>query len=668
MALRDDIIDLYQQTTSRNPTEEEIAFYKDFFAGAPVEVGGKTYMSSESAATQTAGAIDPQEEAAFRAAVGATDEGRKYYEEQQQQQQQQSQDKKEEPVAPVIPASQIIDLYKTYMGPDREVTPKEIKYYQDYYGSRGTAGIDPFEVRQFQSTPEAVTYRSGFDRAFKPLYEDLFRTSPTDQDIAEGRERFGALITPDEVNRFIRDPETMAKVQSGIRSGLGIPTLDFSNFNKAPVTTGPTATAGIERLRPTDTTGTMAGVFANPQQPAPDYSKFGAQMPDTFKTFSDLVSENIRQDAYRKGLEAAADVTGQQIVDPTQQAMIQELAEAEGNLTPMRTGGIASLGYRRGGGVMEDGVMRYGLGGEIRKLYKGVKRIVKPIYRAVKPYIPYVLPPQIGIPLAAADAGFTDGKFDAKKAAFAAAKVYAANKVQDAMAGTDSFAQFNQPVALDPSKAGPTQPFPQIARDPSVFESIKQFGSKVGESFDPRNISLQGMKSGAEFGIGRAADALSLKGGEGAITKAAPGAVGLSTIKGAEIAEEQMKEQKARRDAILGAQEREKKKYRDLAARLGQQFPFQYNEGGISSLPARYLDGAGDGMSDSIKANIGGMQEARLADGEFVVPADVVADLGNGSSNAGAERLYSMMDRIRQARHGTTKQPPEVNVNKALPA
>ena len=334
MALRDDIIDLYQQTTSRNPTEEEIAFYKDFFAGAPVEVGGKTYMSSESAATQTAGAIDPQEEAAFRAAVGATDEGRKYYEEQQKQQ---SQDKIEDNastdtgIKSVIPPSQIIDLYQTEVG--RDPNAGEIAFYQKEYGDT----IDPREIRQFASTPEAVTYRSGFDRAFKPLYEDLFRTSPTDQDIAEGRERFGALITPDEVNRFIRDPETMAKVQSGIRSGLGIPTLDFSNFNKAPVTTGPTATAGIERLRPTDTTGTMAGVFANPQFTAPDYNKFGAEMPNTFKTFSDLVSENIRQDAYRKGLEAAADVTGQQIVDPTQQAMIQELAETEGNLTPIRS-------------------------------------------------------------------------------------------------------------------------------------------------------------------------------------------------------------------------------------------------------------------------------------------------------------------------------------------
>ena len=56
------------------------------------------------------------------------------------------------------------------------------------------------------------------------------------------------------------------------------------------------------------------------------------------------------------------------------------------------------------------------------------------------------------------------------------------------------------------------------------------------------------------------------------------------------------------------------------------------------------------------------------ADGEFVIPADVVADMGNGSSNAGAERLYSMMDRIREARHGTTKQPPEVNVNRMMPA
>jgi hypothetical protein len=85
-------------------------------------------------------------------------------------------------------------------------------------------------------------------------------------------------------------------------------------------------------------------------------------------------------------------------------------------------------------------------------------------------------------------------------------------------------------------------------------------------------------------------------------------------------------------------------------------------------LPPRFLSGAGDGMSDSIKARIGGVQEARLADGEFVVPADVVSHLGNGSSKAGAKKLYAMMDKIRKARTGRTRQAPEVNPNKYMPA
>ena len=85
-------------------------------------------------------------------------------------------------------------------------------------------------------------------------------------------------------------------------------------------------------------------------------------------------------------------------------------------------------------------------------------------------------------------------------------------------------------------------------------------------------------------------------------------------------------------------------------------------------LPPRFLSGGGDGMSDSIKANIDGKQEARLADGEFVVPADVVSHLGNGSSKAGAKKLYAMMDKIRKARTGRTRQAPEVNPNRYMPA
>jgi len=81
-----------------------------------------------------------------------------------------------------------------------------------------------------------------------------------------------------------------------------------------------------------------------------------------------------------------------------------------------------------------------------------------------------------------------------------------------------------------------------------------------------------------------------------------------------------------------------------------------------------YLDGAGDGMSDSIPATIEGKQPARLADGEFVVPADVVSHLGNGSSKAGSKRLYAMMQKIRKARTGNPRQGKQINPNKYMPA
>jgi hypothetical protein len=83
---------------------------------------------------------------------------------------------------------------------------------------------------------------------------------------------------------------------------------------------------------------------------------------------------------------------------------------------------------------------------------------------------------------------------------------------------------------------------------------------------------------------------------------------------------------------------------------------------------ARFLSGGGDGMSDSIPATIEGKQEARLADGEFIISSDVVSGLGNGSSKAGAKQLYSMMDRVRAARTGKKKQAPVVNPRKLMPA
>jgi len=96
----------------------------------------------------------------------------------------------------------------------------------------------------------------------------------------------------------------------------------------------------------------------------------------------------------------------------------------------------------------------------------------------------------------------------------------------------------------------------------------------------------------------------------------------------------------------------------DQAFAHGGMLP-QYATGGISNLGSysdggRLLKGPGDGVSDSIPAMIGKKQPARLADGEFVIPARIVSELGNGSTDAGARKLYQMMDRIQAARKKTT--------------
>jgi hypothetical protein len=94
-----------------------------------------------------------------------------------------------------------------------------------------------------------------------------------------------------------------------------------------------------------------------------------------------------------------------------------------------------------------------------------------------------------------------------------------------------------------------------------------------------------------------------------------------------------------------------------------------YSLGGYASGGnPRLLRGPGDGMSDNIPATIANRQPARLADGEFVVPADVVSHLGNGSTEAGAKHLHTMMNKVRVARTGKKKQGTQINPNKFLPA
>ena len=90
--------------------------------------------------------------------------------------------------------------------------------------------------------------------------------------------------------------------------------------------------------------------------------------------------------------------------------------------------------------------------------------------------------------------------------------------------------------------------------------------------------------------------------------------------------------------------------------------------GGIASAHnGYYLGGKTDGMADDVPASIDGKQEARLSDGEFVIPADVVSHLGNGNSDAGADQLHGMMNNVRMERTGNPEQGKQIDPNKFMP-
>tara|TARA_A100000172_G_scaffold77754_2_gene62502 strand:- start:4413 stop:5441 length:1029 start_codon:yes stop_codon:yes gene_type:complete len=102
---------------------------------------------------------------------------------------------------------------------------------------------------------------------------------------------------------------------------------------------------------------------------------------------------------------------------------------------------------------------------------------------------------------------------------------------------------------------------------------------------------------------------------------------------------------------------------RDLVARV-RSGEFEENSGVTEGM----VEGVGDGMDDMIPATLEGEQDVVLSDGEFIVPADVVSGLGNGSTDAGAESLYDMMDRVREMRTGMAEQPDQVPQGMMLPA
>lgn len=121
----------------------------------------------------------------------------------------------------------------------------------------------------------------------------------------------------------------------------------------------------------------------------------------------------------------------------------------------------------------------------------------------------------------------------------------------------------------------------------------------------------------------------------------------------------------AAREAVLQqARELEKSNIANPASERREK-PVEAAAGGLMS--GRYLRGGTDGMADKISASIENKQPAKLSHGEFVIPADVVSHLGNGNSEAGAQRLYDMMEKVRRARTGTPKQGKQINPNKYIP-
>ena len=187
------------------------------------------------------------------------------------------------------------------------------------------------------------------------------------------------------------------------------------------------------------------------------------------------------------------------------------------------------------------------------------------------------------------------------------------------------------------------------------YEAVRE---KVANTYDPNRrpgSSTQEYFTKTRF--------VAPEGAEAARTTAKEEAAGLEALNKANPARQE------RTVLQAGAEKKEEKKEEvKPASSVIDKLPVpKYASGGIAEMAkGRYLGGATDGMADKIPARIGGKQEARLSHGEFVIPADVVGHLGNGNSEAGAKRLYEMMDRIRQARTGTTKQGKQINPNKFL--
>jgi hypothetical protein len=246
------------------------------------------------------------------------------------------------------------------------------------------------------------------------------------------------------------------------------------------------------------------------------------------------------------------------------------------------------------------------------------------------------------------------------------------------------------PSTIDPSRAAPTS-----LPEPTFSEKLSNLGTDIKTGIDsiPQKVAELPGKAldfakklpgeALDFATELPGDALdyALK------NKVNTAFIGTQVYSAVE-AKKELEQQKAEAEKVIAEQEKHTKEEVAFAQDVLRRYPVEYRRltaediksqnlagGGLAGLNAfkaggspRFLKGGGDGMSDDIPAMIGKQQKAALSDGEFVVPADVVSHLGNGSSRAGAKKLYAMMDNIRQARTGKKRQAPEVKPDRYMPA
>ena len=208
----------------------------------------------------------------------------------------------------------------------------------------------------------------------------------------------------------------------------------------------------------------------------------------------------------------------------------------------------------------------------------------------------------------------------------------------------------------------------QAGTDPEQDPSLKATGVPVGDPNDP-----MGTKKLADISGDKTTDKKGILGTDITATDAAKYAAMLAMAKMVYDDAQKSREEARGWSAPGGVS---KQAVRSPGGGVSFKKSGKAMGGGIGSLdmarggrtlPPRYLDGHSDGMADKVPANIDGKRPAALSDGEFVIPADVVSHLGNGNSNAGAKRLYKMMDDIRAARTGNPKQGKQINPDKFMP-